>query len=1011
MNLIVRAFVCGVLSLFINFSISAANIAILESQSNHPLQKMDESWQERAQLMGHTADIFEQESLDDITSFDNYEVVIISSGLIDLPSNRRTTLLQLVQNGKSLYIQSEYLLTHPGNETFEYIISSFGHSFNWLGESSGNISPLSVNGILAYNYVEEDEITYFWYGTYGEGDNSVTPFLTNNGLHYGFSFCADDLDAGLVITTSDQDWVRVEHSLDLMDNILYYLTAETGVSDPEVIISETTNDPCDGNAFEAIVTTGATGYWLQWTINGLPVSGANSTIFESSNLAEGDVVECVLQKPVNCSLYEHISNPILIGPIIPLVEPTFTITANNTQFCIGQEIIFTTNLEDTIGVSNLIFQWYINGQIVIGAISDQFSTSELENEDLISCVLTYDTQCENNNQVISNDIEVGVMGIVNPTINITASQTTICLGDEITFTVAGASWGQDFELQWQVDGEDVGDGSMIFISSDLTDGQQVTCILTSSMECAEPQIVTATPVQITIETPPVATLQITASETEICLGTVVEFSASGINWGSDPVFEWYINGNPIGYNMVSFMSTTLLDGQVITCSITNTDACSNNTPVISNEVAISVLDPVTPSLLISTNQSQACPGVEINFIAEATNDGENPSFEWLINGQIVTTGGATFSSNQFNNGDIVTCQLTSDAPCITTNNVLSNPIEINISQPILEVLISEDEHCGQSNGFATVVVNGGQSPYSFEWSDGSIGSQINNVGAGNYGVTVSDANDCTDALEVIINGHDPVEVDSVHILHVDCEGFNGSATITMVNPQNTYFYEWINEDGMAIGGEASNNELSVGTYTVEISDEFGCFTTTEIVIESSEVPTIEMDTSHWITFGSSVDLNPYLIGSANMTYEWTPATGLSCSDCPNPVASPEVNTRYTLTVTNDNGCTASQTIDIYLIPDHQVYIPNAFSPNGDGNNDYFTVYAGDNVHHIKTLQVFDRWGNALFAKSDIIIGKESDGWDGSSMGKKLQQGVYVYYVEVTFTDGVTKVFKGDITLF
>lgn len=116
-------------------------------------------------------------------------------------------------------------------------------------------------------------------------------------------------------------------------------------------------------------------------------------------------------------------------------------------------------------------------------------------------------------------------------------------------------------------------------------------------------------------------------------------------------------------------------------------------------------------------------------------------------------------------------------------------------------------------------------------------------------------------------------------------------------------------------------------------------------------------------------------------------------------------TTYTFTTVDEYGCEATASVQLGLIYQKLVTIPNAFSPNGDNTNDVFRL-TGLNVESVN-LYIYDRWGGQMFQMSGETIDK---GWDGTFKGKHAELGVYVYYAEVTYTDGTTEFFKGNVTL-
>jgi gliding motility-associated-like protein len=93
-----------------------------------------------------------------------------------------------------------------------------------------------------------------------------------------------------------------------------------------------------------------------------------------------------------------------------------------------------------------------------------------------------------------------------------------------------------------------------------------------------------------------------------------------------------------------------------------------------------------------------------------------------------------------------------------------------------------------------------------------------------------------------------------------------------------------------------------------------------------------------------------------------------------------------------------------------VFIPNVFTPNGDGINDLFMVYSAGGVAVIEEMLIFDRWGELVFNRKDALPNLSGYGWDGSFKGKPMNAGVFVYYARIRFLDGTVREFKGDLTL-
>jgi gliding motility-associated-like protein len=175
-------------------------------------------------------------------------------------------------------------------------------------------------------------------------------------------------------------------------------------------------------------------------------------------------------------------------------------------------------------------------------------------------------------------------------------------------------------------------------------------------------------------------------------------------------------------------------------------------------------------------------------------------------------------------------------------------------------------------------------------------------------------------------------------------------------------------------------------------------TTTTITVGTPPSVTASADTT--IDLGNSVPLTA--IGSGSGSYSWSPSSGLSCSNCANPNASPTQSTSYIVTYT-EGSCSATDTVNVFVNIIEGIGVPNAFTPNGDGVNDVLFVQ-GQGIVAMQFI-VYNRFGQQVFKTTD-----QSLGWDGTHNGKEINGGVFVYYLEYTLISGATGVIKGDVTL-
>jgi len=186
-----------------------------------------------------------------------------------------------------------------------------------------------------------------------------------------------------------------------------------------------------------------------------------------------------------------------------------------------------------------------------------------------------------------------------------------------------------------------------------------------------------------------------------------------------------------------------------------------------------------------------------------------------------------------------------------------------------------------------------------------------------------------------------------------------------------------------------------------------------VLVKTLPLPSVSLIADTTISSGSSVELAPNSVASSLLTYRWTPAEGLSCTDCINPVATPTESTTYQLAIENQLGCTQSASVSVEVVKNEfaarRVSIPNAFSPNGDGMNDVFFPVAQPGVECQK-LEIFNRWGELIFRQVNFPPNEEEYGWSGLHQGRKLNAGTYTYQLVAEDQEGKQQTYSGRIHL-
>lgn len=321
------------------------------------------------------------------------------------------------------------------------------------------------------------------------------------------------------------------------------------------------------------------------------------------------------------------------------------------------------------------------------------------------------------------------------------------------------------------------------------------------------------------------------------------------------------------------------------------------------------------------------------------------------------------------------------------------------------------------------ITNNGFATETYTFSDGSpaqslspgtgqfnVSNDFNKIGTWLATLKVTTNNSCTESYTDTIRVHQtPHPV--IGIASLLCTGiiqFNGSITAPIVD---SLTWAWNFGNGQTSGQQNPAIHMDPGKYTVTLktSSSPGCSDTTSDNITINAIPVIKGPKEITTPLGFPITI-PFTYSNGISSYIWTPAINLDCPTCPNPVATLILSTQYRVTVTDNNKCTASDTILVKAIcTDKNYWLPNTFSPNGDGVNDYFYP-RGTNLYNVQSFSVFNRWGQMVFQRRDFPANAQNMGWDGNFNGHPAPADAYVYIVEVICENSQVVTIHGSVTL-
>jgi gliding motility-associated-like protein len=367
-----------------------------------------------------------------------------------------------------------------------------------------------------------------------------------------------------------------------------------------------------------------------------------------------------------------------------------------------------------------------------------------------------------------------------------------------------------------------------------------------------------------------------------------------------------------------------------------------------------------------------------------------------------------------------TVVVTDAAGCTNTGTTtVTQPQVISID------FTSVNNECyGYDNGTAEAKVSGGVPAYTYSWSTGATTAKITNLHANSYYLTVTDTNGCTSVDSTLIT--EPLGVDAdLAVKDVACFGDkNGSIKVTPIGGTPPFTYSI---DGDHFYGSSTLIALAAGDYTVYLKDAEGCIFNLDASI--NEPPQMMVDILTWgqnvdeytVDYGTQFPLTTLVTnGQGPITFSWDASycgtlSQDTMSDCwqtltgSGVLAFPNYANDYYVLAIDSLGCEAEDHLPVRVHKTRKVFVPTGFTPNGSGLNDLLTVH-GKSGTKIKFFQVFDRWGELLYEDVDIPINEPTRGWDGTFKSKDMPPGVYVWYLEAEFEDGMTENYKGETTL-
>lgn len=502
----------------------------------------------------------------------------------------------------------------------------------------------------------------------------------------------------------------------------------------------------------------------------------------------------------------------------------------------------------------------------------------------------------------------------------------ICEGSANTYTIAAVSGATGYT--WTLPPGWTGTSATTSISATANNiSGPVSVTADNACGSSTPQTL-----NVTVNTAAVASVTIDANATTICAGDPVTFTATPVNGGTTPSYQWMVNGSPAGANSDTFTSTTLANGDVVTVAMTSSAGCISGSPATSNAITITISTTVTPTITIAANVNPACTGSPVTFTAEVTGAGTTPAYQWKVNGANAGTNSATFVSASLANGDVVTAELTSSSSCSPGVTVTSNSVTMTVVGSIAaSVSITPSANPACENApvtFTAIPGNGGSTP-SYQWkvNGSNVGTNSDTFTSSTLStgdiVTVS----MTSSLGCATNSpaaSSPVtmtitpNVAASVTISADqnpaCAGAPVTFTAIASNGGNAPMYQWkLNNANVGTNSATYiTSSLSAGdvVFAIMTSSET-CVTGSpaasnaiNISIDQAPAQPASVTGSPNVCEGTASSYSIVAVAGAT-SYTWTLPSGWSGTSTTNSISTTAGSTGGTISVVANNGCGSS----------------------------------------------------------------------------------------------------------
>jgi hypothetical protein len=738
-------------------------------------------------------------------------------------SNLEAGIYYVTVTSAACFASDSFVITTPSVLSVNSTISNS----SVCSGTTVNLDATASGGTGSYSYL--------WFGT-----NNFTATSANTSL------VADSLSPGFYSVTVTDSNGCTANSLVMLTNVTPSIT-------PLASITSTATTICAGVSvtFNSTTSGGGVTPSYQWNINGTPISGETNASFTSTTLNDGDVVTLTYTTSEVCYTALTATSNSIAMTVNPIVNPLASISANSSIICPGTNVTFTSLTEG--GGSAATYQWYLNGVAMIGETNTTYASSNLNNGDVVSMIMTTSVPCPTSATTTSNSITMNVGAMISPSVTIAASANTICSGNTVSFTSTITNGGNAPTYQWLLNGNAInGATNDSYSTSSVSNNDVFSLSIVSNAACLISTNATSNSQTVTVFIAQGNT--VASSPLTLCPGGSVTLTAGN---GSNYLWSNGATTQSITINTVGSYSVTYTD----------MNGCNTSAP------AKNIIAKTLPALLkikTLTTATIVCDPTTVSFAVDpSASSVYGFDFQWTKNGSPIA--GATdtvFVASGVGGGNIA----------LTISGSNCNKSSTSKPYTIKQLPIASFSASGPttfcSGGSVTLnapVISG----YTYTWlKDGvSIGAGNTKVVklAGNY-TAIAKFNNCVDTamptMPVIVNALPVAVINSTSPLTF-CAG--DSALLVAAPTGTGYSYQWINGTISTTNSSSTYEAKIAGTYKVSITDNNGCISkasTTSVKIKVNPLPVATIAASGSLTISATGNVKLNASPTSGVTYQW-----------------------------------------------------------------------------------------------------------------------------------------------